>query len=70
MGKAAKTAHKGDKKQPGKRCPGCGEEMVATKVMGTSLPKGQYNRGSQLKVDIIKGMFWICQKCGYREPVH
>jgi ssDNA-binding Zn-finger/Zn-ribbon topoisomerase 1 len=69
----AKTAHraKGEKvKQLGKRCPGCGEAMVATKVMGTSLPKGQYEKGSQLKVQMYRGMFWICEKCGHREPVH
>jgi hypothetical protein len=69
----AKTAHraKGEKvKQLGKRCPGCGEAMVATKVMGTSLPKGEREHGTQLKVQIFKGMFWICQKCMHREPVH
>lgn len=68
----AKTAHRkdGSKKELGKRCPGCGDAMVATKVMACSLPKGDWEKGSQVKVRTLKGMYWICQKCGYREPVH
>lgn len=69
--KVSKTARRSAagarEKQLGKRCPGCGEAMVATKVMACALPKGQYERGSQLKIRTEKGMFWICQKCGHRE---
>jgi predicted RNA-binding Zn-ribbon protein involved in translation (DUF1610 family) len=68
----AKTAHRskeGSKRELGKRCPGCGEVMVATKVMSCRLPKGEYKLGSQLKIRESKGMYWICMKCQYREPV-
>lgn len=55
-GKVSKTARRsaGAKdKQLGKRCPGCGEAMVATRFV-----KVYGNPG---------GMFWACEKCGHRE---
>jgi predicted RNA-binding Zn-ribbon protein involved in translation (DUF1610 family) len=72
-GKVSKTAKKsqgGVKIVVGKRCPGCGEVMVATKVMAGKLPSGTYQEGQVVAVKTRKGMYWICRKCGYRERVN
>lgn len=54
ISKTAKRSQGQVVSQLGKRCPGCGDAMVATKVIRL----GTLSQG---------GMFWICQKCGYRE---
>jgi ribosomal protein S27AE len=69
VSKTAKKSQQKSTKQLGKKCPGCGEAMVATKVMACKLPFGTHTTG-QLQRDIGKGMYWICGKCGYCERVH
>jgi len=68
VSKTAKKSRGEIKKQLGKRCPGCGEAMVATRVM--KLSGGLYYRGQEINVT-PGGMYWICQKegCGHREHV-
>ena len=70
VSKTAKKSRGEIKKQLGKRCPGCGEAMVATKVIAFRVPAGTYEDGQTLVVKPRGGMYWICSKCEHREPVH
>ena len=62
-------ARAGKKKRLGKKCPGCGEAMVATKVMAGFLPAGTYTARQVVTISPVECVYWICSKCGHRERV-
>lgn len=54
-------------KEAGKRCIGCGDQMVySDKITAGKIPAGAYCQSASFslgKMGIVNGNFWTCPKC-------
>lgn len=66
---AKQSMKKGTKVLDVRKCPKCGDGMIATKIVFSNIPGNVYRQGETLDVKLTKGMYWICKKCDLHERI-